>query len=342
MLPAAQNPILEILQKKLIPWVREYGMERVVIARPTAAQFSGDAKAQITRKKRIGKRVAARGKNHHEILATWPDDHQVEVASPQLVFVTSGKADLHFGDYLLHCNQGDGVFIPPGVPKPTGPYPHLEGEKRMHGACELLWFRPLGRRVQAWICHSKGEEHFSPQAHEIVFTLDEHLVRWLDDLRRELELEQTEYREISGHLLRAFLLAVWRDLRENRYFYPSSSPENEAESIEPYNPVSRAQQYMREHLHENLTIESVARTVHLSRSQFARRFHLESGQTFTAYLTQCRLEQAVIMLRETDFTLVYICRVLGYRSPTYFRALFLRHYGVSPLEFRLQHRSAHA
>lgn len=334
MPPISSKPIFDILQHKLIPWVREYGMNRVIVVQPTAKQMSGLPGVNLSSKKRRGKRVAAHGKDYNEILATWPMDQQVEVLSPQLVFVTAGQADLHFGDYTLHCNQGEGVFIPPGVPKPMGDYPHLEGERLLHGACELLWFRPLGRRIQVWICRSRGKQHFSPQSNEIVFTLNETSVRWLDDLRRELSSAENIDREIATHLLSAFLLTVWRDLQEERYFRPSSSPENEDQTIAIYNPIIRAQRYMREHLNEKLTLESVARIVYLSRAQFAKRFHRETGQTFTAFLTQCRLDQAVVMLRETDFTLVYICRVLGYRSPTYFHGLFLRHYGIAPLEFR--------
>jgi AraC-like DNA-binding protein len=335
-MPATANPILEILQKKLIPWARESSiMERVIVARPTAKQMGALPAGQLSLKKRRGKRRATRGKNHHEILATWPEDRQVEVSTPQLVFVTSGQADLHFGDYMLRCNQGMGVFIPPGVPKPIGPHPHLENET---GACELLWFRPLGRRIQAWICRSRGAQHFSPQEKEIVYVLDENPVRWLEDLRRELEAGQTLHQEICEHLLNAFLLAVWRGLREKRYFHPSFSPENEVDVLASHDPITRAQQYMRDHLHQKLTLENVAREVHLSRAQFAKRFHQQSGQTFTAFLTQCRLEQAAVMLRETDFTLVYICRVLGYRSPTYFHELFRHHFQVAPLEFRRRSR----
>src|SRR5690606_16041570 len=140
--------------------------------------------------------------------------------------------------------------------------------------------------------------------------------------------------QICHQLLYTFLLLLRRDLKEGRFLYPSSTPENESGIVSEYNPILRAKQYIRDHLHENLTLESVARVVYLSRAQFAQRFHRETGHTFTAFVTQCRLEQAVIMLRETHFTMTYICRVLGYRSPTYFNALFRRHFDMMPLEFR--------
>lgn len=339
MPPVSSQPIFDILQHKLIPWIREHGMNRVTVVQPSAKEMSEVPGINLTPNKRRGKRIAAHGKNHNEILATWPADMQVEVLAPQMVFVTAGQADLHFGDYTLHCNQGEGIFIPPGVPKPMGDHPHLVGERLANGYCELLWFRPLGQRIQTWICRSQGPKHMSPQSDEIAFTLNETSVRWLDDLRRELSTPQNQDREIANHLLSAFLLSVWRDLREERYFLPSSSPENEAQPLSVYPPIARAQQYIREHLYEKLTIEQVARIVYLSRAQFAKRFHSETGQTFNEFVTQCRLEQAVIMLKETDFTLTYICRVLGYRSPTYFHGLFLKHYKVSPLEFRKAHRT---
>src|SRR5690606_25068352 len=97
----SSQPIFDLFQHKLIPWIREHGINRVIVAQPTAREMSQVPGINLTPHKTRGKRIAARGKNHNEILATWPADQQVEVLSPQMVFVTAGQADLHFGDYTL-------------------------------------------------------------------------------------------------------------------------------------------------------------------------------------------------------------------------------------------------
>ncbi len=78
---------------------------------------------------------------------------------------------------------------------------------------------------------------------------------------------------------------------------------------------------------------NVAQTVYLSRAQFARKFSAETGQTFTGFVTACRLQEARKLLAETNWPITAISEVVG-MTPAHLRNLFTEHTGMSPGEFR--------
>ena len=56
--------------------------------------------------------------------------------------------------------------------------------------------------------------------------------------------------------------------------------------------------------------------------------------SFTAYVTELRMERAAEMLRETDEKTYLIAEKTGYVDPNYFSYVFKRHFGVTPSKFR--------
>lgn len=322
-------------------------MQRVVVARSAMREVVLPPGVQITHRKRRGRRVIARGAPHGEapsvISAFWPDDQQIEVRTPQMLCVVEGHTDLHLSDYTLHCPQGHFVFIPPGVAKPAGTSePHLEGRNRLHGACDILWFALHRRWMQMWMCHSQGTEHFNSRFHENLITTDSYPSYLLEAFWEGMTTYQRKYDELYNSLLQSLMLCLLRDVQEERFLYVSADTPNESYADSPtehdYSPIEQAREYVLNHLHENLTLERVAQKVYMSRAQFARRFHEDTGQTFTTFVTQCRLEQAQHLLRETGFTLAYISRLVGYKSAPHLNNLFARHLHTTPLQYRRQSR----
>jgi len=330
----SSQPILDILQGKLIPWIREFGLQRFTVATSQARQIKLPADVTLTRKKLAGQRVGMRGRKDNLMSALWPKDALIESRVPQLVFVTDGQADLRFGNYVLNCTAGHYFFIPPEVPRMNGNFPHLEGENKKSGFCELFWLRPYDGQMQCWLCHSKGGEHYDAQYNERIFVFEPRLQRLFEEFWEEVTATSSRDDEICRQLLELFLLHLRRALRENRYTYYTAARQENVPSISGHQPILRAQEYIKNHMNEALTIEKVARMVHLSRTQFALRFREETGQTFTEFVTQCRMEQAKVLLRETDASIAYVSRLLGYKSVAYFYEVFKRQTGVLPSAFR--------
>lgn len=85
---------------------------------------------------------------------------------------------------------------------------------------------------------------------------------------------------------------------------------------------------------EPLTMTSLARAVHLSISQFERRFVKHFGTTPLRYLSRVRVAAAGQLLVGTKLPLSEIALRTGFCDQSHFSHQFLRHTGLSPGRYR--------
>ncbi|GIO12650.1 hypothetical protein J19TS2_22050 [Cohnella xylanilytica] len=97
--------------------------------------------------------------------------------------------------------------------------------------------------------------------------------------------------------------------------------------------IFRSMEYIRAHLHMDLTLEHCARQVNLSWGYYSNLFKKASGMTFQQFVTQERIERAKAMLLE-DFQVQEIAQSLGYEHRRYFSDVFKKQTGMTPTEFK--------
>lgn len=83
-----------------------------------------------------------------------------------------------------------------------------------------------------------------------------------------------------------------------------------------------------------LNVEDLARAASLSRSHFSTSFKDAFGVSPHAYLLTRRLERAASMLRNTDYSVAYVCVSVGLTSVGSFTTSFKRTFGKTPTEYR--------
>jgi len=92
------------------------------------------------------------------------------------------------------------------------------------------------------------------------------------------------------------------------------------------------------HLHKNLshawTLDSLAKTVGLSRAGFAKRFKELVGLSMFDYLTQLRIQRAKELLTETNHSLYEVANQIGYESDLAFNRTFKKRTGETPTAYR--------
>jgi len=82
------------------------------------------------------------------------------------------------------------------------------------------------------------------------------------------------------------------------------------------------------------TLYALAERLHLSPSQFTRRFEAAFGVAPSEYQAALRTERACALLLETDWTLERIATACGYRDGFYLSRVFRKRMGLSPSAYR--------
>ncbi len=82
------------------------------------------------------------------------------------------------------------------------------------------------------------------------------------------------------------------------------------------------------------TVESLAAAAGMSRSAFAARFKELLGQTPLEYVTEWRMQKALVLLKQEEKKLVEVALSVGYESDAAFSKAFKRVVGVTPGEYR--------
>ncbi len=98
--------------------------------------------------------------------------------------------------------------------------------------------------------------------------------------------------------------------------------------------VDSAAQYVREHAGKAIGVEHVARAVGVSRRTLDRRFVQALGRSVHEELSAVRMQNACLLLSESQKTVAGIAAACGFRTAASFSRAFHRHNGCWPMEYR--------
>ena len=98
--------------------------------------------------------------------------------------------------------------------------------------------------------------------------------------------------------------------------------------------IRGAVSFMEAHLRDDVSLEDVARAVHLSPFFLQRGFSLMTGYGVSEYLRNRRLYQAALDLQETGEKVIDVALRYGYETPESFTKAFARFHGATPTQVR--------
>jgi len=99
-------------------------------------------------------------------------------------------------------------------------------------------------------------------------------------------------------------------------------------------PITEAKRYMQRHYQEPLRLEEVSNAVGFNATYFSTLFKKETGQNFTDYLTELRIEKAKELLCGDNLSVQAVAEMVGYQDLKYFSRLFKNTTGVSPSDYK--------
>lgn len=98
--------------------------------------------------------------------------------------------------------------------------------------------------------------------------------------------------------------------------------------------IRKVKEFIHQSLDQNISLALVAQHVYLHPKYLSDLFKRETGQNLSDYVTECRLEKAKKLLKETSLRIADIAPLCGVANHKYFASLFKQHVGCTPTEFR--------
>lgn len=102
--------------------------------------------------------------------------------------------------------------------------------------------------------------------------------------------------------------------------------------------LTRAREYIRLHFQQQLSVDEIAQHAGISRSYLAQLFATHMGYSTVEYIQAVRCDHAAYLLRTTRFAIVDIALEVGFNSRQHFARTFGAIYGVTPNQYRREHR----
>jgi transcriptional regulator GlxA family with amidase domain len=121
---------------------------------------------------------------------------------------------------------------------------------------------------------------------------------------------------------------------EIRRSFRAAAYQNEANSSHHDETVIEAQQWLQDHLGEQVSLADLAVRLKLAPRTLNRRFRQATGVSPQTYLQRLRISHARELLKRSNLGIAEIAWQLGLQDASYFSQLFRRHCGVSPLHYR--------
>ena len=92
--------------------------------------------------------------------------------------------------------------------------------------------------------------------------------------------------------------------------------------------------FLLENKNRTIRLEEAASVASMSKEAFCRFFKLRTRKTFTQYLNQLRVNEALKLLEETELGIAEIAFQVGFENLSYFNRAFRKIQGETPSYFR--------
>lgn len=247
----------------------------------------------------------------------------------QFIYVVSGEIEVITLENAVLLKNGEGIFINKNVV-------HLV---KKHESCHYRSFifpdyflkfyigSPAGRLVE----QLTGRKNFK------IFHIEkcEKNKNILSELKKLSELEQCKSTLYVYEVL-VTLCTLWLEFCKIITLPQTLPSENIIEKR-----MTVFLRYIKKHYADHVSLESLAESAHVSKSECLRCFKSSLQTAPYQYLTEFRLSKAAELLINTDIPIGEIAESVGFSQTSHFGKCFREKTGVSPSEYRKRNKNVY-
>lgn len=163
--------------------------------------------------------------------------------------------------------------------------------------------------------------------------LEDEMRSILEKLFEEVQQKETGYEYAIMRFLYQLLMLYYRDIPQKSKTLKEGNfveSTHQKQTLERLNDVFI---YIENHFQDVITLDDIANYIGFSPYYFSRFFKKNTGQNFSQFLTEYRLNQAKYILSHENIPMIEVAERSGFNSVKTFHHVFKEHMGISPLKY---------
>ena len=251
----------------------------------------------------------------------------------QLTYVVRGTISVFFNQQTIDLHEGQGIYINPEV---------LHMIRDRYDSDAMFISLDVSPKLLTSFPNSVFERSyvkpvFCSSAADAVI-LDPGVFWQKKILDEAMSIEQDYKSRSFGWELAvsSSLYAIWKELV--CYLHESlaehDAPTADGARMRRNQRIKEILSYIREHFTEKITLDEIAKHLHLSTNECCRFFKKNMNCTLFEYITEYRLSKSMELLEHTDLPVSQIAYESGFGSSSYFIEKFRKNVGMTPAAFR--------
>ena len=251
----------------------------------------------------------------------------------QLTYVVRGTISVFFNQQTIDLQEGQGIYINPEV---------LHMIRDRYDSDAMFISLDVSPKLLTSFPNSVFERSyvkpvFCSSAADAVI-LDPGVFRQKKILDEAMSIEQDYKSRSFGWELAvsSSLYAIWKELvcHLHESLAEHDAPAADGARMRRNQRIKEILSYIREHFTEKITLDEIAKHLHLSTNECCRFFKKNMNCTLFEYITEYRLSKSMELLEHTDLPVSQIAYESGFGSSSYFIEKFRKNVGMTPAAFR--------
>jgi AraC-like DNA-binding protein len=231
-------------------------------------------------------------------------------------------------NFLFYCVDGNGFYKIEDKQYEVGPNEFFilpQNVEHSYGSMErnpwsIYWIHFGGELLPHFNSLRTVQEHYKPayiKSNDEIFTL-------FNKMYKTLELGYSTDNLLFANMCLPHFLTLF--VYAAKHSITNTKEKNDC--------VDNAILYMREHIHENISLPDLSASYDYSTSRFSDIFKQKTGYSPIDYFIQMKMQKACQQLDLTDLSIKEVASQMGFDDPYYFSRRFSKVIGMPPTKYR--------
>ena len=240
----------------------------------------------------------------------------------ELVFISNGEGKRQVGLHLSNYRDGDLVLIGPNVPH-TGFTDSFDEERKE----VVIQFKEdfLGNSLSKVFEFKKIQKLLEMSKQGIAF---------FGKTKKNVGTSMLGLQYESRFQKLITLLKILETLSDSKEYEILNNNKYFSKNIIENERINKVFNYVKQNYKDTVSLKEASELIHMTEPSFCRYFKKHTEKTFTEFVNEYRINNALKLLAQTEIDIKNICYECGYNNFSHFNRLFKKTVKITPSDYR--------